>query len=108
MKIPVYMNEEYFANRSMNFKWTALTKRQSKPITHEEKEQMVKYIEEKVELNIPPEFDPDFWGGFIIVPYKIEFWEADEFSIHDRQVFTLEGGMTVSYTHLTLPTTPYV
>ncbi|MCP4969460.1 MAG: pyridoxamine 5'-phosphate oxidase [Arcobacter sp.] len=33
---------------------------------------------------------PSFWGGYIIKPKKIEFWQAGENRLHDRFVYTLQ------------------
>ena len=92
MKIPIHLSKEYFYLRSLNCQWAAFLKKQSKPITEEERHKMMEYIEEKVNLKVSPEYDPELWGGYIIVPYKIEFWQGKEFRIHDRQVFNLKGG----------------
>ena len=34
---------------------------------------------------------PDHWGGFIIVPTTIEFWQGHEGRIHDRLKFYKEN-----------------
>ena len=54
---------------------------------------MMKFIQAKVENDESPEYDNKLWGGYIIIPYKIEFWQGKEFRIHDRQVFYLENGV---------------
>ncbi|PLY05067.1 MAG: pyridoxamine 5'-phosphate oxidase [Arcobacter sp.] len=33
---------------------------------------------------------PDFWGGYILKPTKIEFWQAGEDRLHDRFVYTFQ------------------
>ena len=33
---------------------------------------------------------PDFWGGYIIKPQIIEFWQAGTNRLHDRFVYTLQ------------------
>ncbi len=33
---------------------------------------------------------PDFWGGYIIKPQVIEFWQAGTNRLHDRFVYTLQ------------------
>ena len=31
---------------------------------------------------------PDHWGGFRLVPDRIEFWSEGKFRLHDRKLFT--------------------
>ncbi len=33
---------------------------------------------------------PDFWGGYILKPTKIEFWQAGQDRLHDRFVYTFQ------------------
>jgi pyridoxamine 5'-phosphate oxidase len=35
---------------------------------------------------------PDYWGGYLVIPQAIEFWEAHELRLHDRYVYAREGG----------------
>ncbi len=37
---------------------------------------------------------PDFWGGYIIKPQRIEFWQAGENRLHDRFLYTLQEDKT--------------
>ncbi len=37
---------------------------------------------------------PDFWGGYILKPEKIEFWQAGTDRLHDRFVYTLQEDKT--------------
>jgi pyridoxamine 5'-phosphate oxidase len=34
---------------------------------------------------------PSFWGGFRLIPHRIEFWEGQPFRLHDRVCFVRRG-----------------
>ena len=56
-------------------------------------ENRVKEFEEKYpEGEVPL---PDHWGGFRVVPHRMEFWQGRPFRLHDRIIFErIEKGST--------------
>ena len=34
---------------------------------------------------------PDFWGGFLVRPHLIEFWQGGEHRMHDRFEYSKSG-----------------
>jgi len=35
---------------------------------------------------------PPFWGGYLVEPQAIEFWQASEFRLHDRFIYRRDNG----------------
>jgi pyridoxamine 5'-phosphate oxidase len=38
---------------------------------------------------------PDFWGGYLLEPETVEFWQAGRYRLHDRLRYRREGGSWV-------------
>jgi pyridoxamine 5'-phosphate oxidase len=35
---------------------------------------------------------PPYWGGYLLEPCSIEFWQHGPHRLHDRRLYTLSGG----------------
>lgn len=81
-------NDAYFHSRPLKSRLGAIASMQSKPITSSE-EMEARYAE-AVELHgdTPPR--PESWGGYRLIPDRIEFWQGRRSRFHDRILFTLQ------------------
>ena len=73
----------YFSKRPRGSQLGAWASPQSQPIPNRATlEQRVAELErEHPEGNLPL---PDFWGGYLLTPDRLEFWQGRESRIHDR------------------------
>jgi pyridoxamine 5'-phosphate oxidase len=84
----------YFARRPHGAQLAAWASDQSEPIAHRNilDERMAALESEYPEGTIVPR--PEKWGGFRVIPTRIEFWQGRSKRFHDRLRFTAlaEGG----------------
>ena len=82
-KISKEDSSKYFNSRPRKSRIAAWASDQSKDLENETiLSDKFKYYEKKFNnKNIPL---PDFWGGFIIKPFSIEFWQGRSSRMHDR------------------------
>lgn len=84
-------SDDYFANRPRGAQVAAWSSDQSRPIdSREALEQKVLDAENRF-ADAPDVPRPERWGGFRIVPDRVEFWQGRTSRLHDRLLFHREG-----------------
>ena len=77
---------KYFLSRPKESQLAAWASEQSRPVsTRQALMQKFAEIKHKFEHGEVPV--PSFWGGFLVVPQKIEFWQGGEHRLHDRFMY---------------------
>ncbi len=91
-------SDAYYASRVRLSRIGAWASKQGSVLT--DRAQLLGRVEE-IEARHPGEDvpRPPFWGGYVVQPEAIEFWQAGEFRLHDRFVYArVDGEASAAWT----------
>ncbi|MFC2109807.1 pyridoxamine 5'-phosphate oxidase [Bacteroidota bacterium] len=88
-KIASNLSDGYFESRPDGSKLGAWASNQSEVVSSREAlDSQLKLMEEKFNHKEIPR--PEHWGGYIVKPVSIEFWQGRANRMHDRILYTLQ------------------
>lgn len=89
-KTSAEISDEYFKSRPEKSRIAAWASDQSTEIQSRKflEEQFGKYRKKFDGREIPR---PDFWGGYVVKPVRLELWQGRENRLHDRLVYEKEN-----------------
>jgi pyridoxamine 5'-phosphate oxidase len=91
-RLPAADSDAYFASRGRESRLGAWASPQSRPLADRaELDARLAEVRERFE-GVEEVPRPDFWGGFLLQPETIEFWQGQQARLHDRFTYTQDGG----------------
>jgi pyridoxamine 5'-phosphate oxidase len=95
LKVAPDTSDAYFNSRPRESRIGALASKQSREIgSYDELIDKVKELSDRYPDDEIPR--PSWWGGFIVIPTRFEFWEEGDFRLHHRTLFEKDGPDWVS------------
>ncbi len=89
-KVSTAESDEYFNSRPRGSQLAAWSSQQS-AVLAERAELLRRYAEVEQRFAGQEVARPPFWGGYRLVPDRVEFWQSEPYRMHDRLLYLREG-----------------
>jgi pyridoxamine 5'-phosphate oxidase len=91
-RLSIEESAAYFHSRPKGSQISSSLSPQSRPLPDREtlERQVLAASETYAETQVP--FPADTWGGYIVIPEQLEFWQGRKSRLHDRFRYQLEDG----------------
>ena len=88
-------SDEYFNSRPRGSQVGAWASRQSQPLPDRATlEEAIQAVETR--FSDGPVSRPAFWGGYRLLPLRIEFWQGRQSRLHEREQYRWDAGQWVT------------
>ncbi|HET7363465.1 MAG TPA: pyridoxamine 5'-phosphate oxidase [Burkholderiales bacterium] len=89
-RVPAAESDAYYASRPLGARLSAWASPQSERVASRSALEAAMEEARRRHGDAPPR--PPHWGGYRVLPSEVEFWQGRADRLHDRLVYTREGG----------------